>query len=327
MAVVQGIKEKVHLPIYDCFKVDPEEQLGDVEKSSTLKFFIDVQGKTKLETNLQSAGLLPHYNTFEARALRVVLSDLPPQFPTDSSGTATDAPVLQSDPQDPTSEAPILVDQATGSAIPFGNPNGVANTSTVTAQLDLGLDRIVELLQIADSSNDGTADVLPTEDGVTLTPDVAGTPAVDSQDIEDNGGFITLTEDDLQGILDNFAPDVQPIDEQIFTNNGEVSVLSKIIYNTVTTLYVGEKVMIEMPTWFFPSGAGPYSEGGSFSTHGEPNPMATFRFAEPIFIDRQQNFRVEIDVPDTDVLKELQRIYGPLFIWVVLDGFMTRGVQ
>ena len=41
----------------------------------TLKFFVNVQGKTKLETNLQSASLLPHYNTFEARAMRVVISD------------------------------------------------------------------------------------------------------------------------------------------------------------------------------------------------------------------------------------------------------------
>ena len=54
---------------------------------------------------------------------------------------------------------------------------------------------------------------------------------------------------------------------------------------------------------------------------------ATFRFAEPVFIDRQQNFRVEIEVPDADVLKELQQIYGPLYIWVVLDGYMTRDVQ
>ena len=36
--------------------------------------------KTKLETNLQSASLLPHYNTFEARAMRVVISDLPPEY-------------------------------------------------------------------------------------------------------------------------------------------------------------------------------------------------------------------------------------------------------
>ena len=42
-----------------------------------------MQGKTKLETNLQSASLLPHYNTFEARAMRVVISDLPPEFPAD----------------------------------------------------------------------------------------------------------------------------------------------------------------------------------------------------------------------------------------------------
>ena len=52
-----------------------------------------------------------------------------------------------------------------------------------------------------------------------------------------------------------------------------------------------------MPTWFFPAGAGPYSETGKFTTHGEPSPNATFRFAEPIYIDKQQNFRVEIEIP------------------------------
>src|SRR5258706_170945 len=87
MAVVQGIKEKVHSPIYDSFKIKPEEQWRDGEggSSSTLRFFVDVQGKTKLETNLQTAGLLSHYNTFEARAMRVVISDLPPEFPEDPS--------------------------------------------------------------------------------------------------------------------------------------------------------------------------------------------------------------------------------------------------
>src|SRR5438477_7119610 len=84
MAVVQNIKEKVHLPIYDCINVEPGKQLRSVETSSTLKFFTNVQGKTKLETNLQSASLLPHYNTFEARALRVVISDLPPDFVPDN---------------------------------------------------------------------------------------------------------------------------------------------------------------------------------------------------------------------------------------------------
>src|SRR6516165_7930226 len=81
MALVQGVKEKVHLPIYDSLTVEPEKQLRDAETTSILKFFINVQGKTKLETNLQAASLLPHYNTFEARAMRVVISDLPPEFP------------------------------------------------------------------------------------------------------------------------------------------------------------------------------------------------------------------------------------------------------
>ena len=85
--------------------------------------------------------------------------------------------------------------------------------------------------------------------------------------------------------------------------------------------------MIQMPTWFFPAGAGPYSESRNNVTHGEPSPTATFRFAEPIYIDKQQNFRVEIEVPNTDTLKEIQKIYGPLNLWVVLDGYMTRDVQ
>jgi hypothetical protein len=85
--------------------------------------------------------------------------------------------------------------------------------------------------------------------------------------------------------------------------------------------------MIQMPTWFFPAGAGPYSESGGITTHGEPSPTATFRFAEPIFIDKQQNFRVEMEVPDSDTLKDVQKIYGPLFLWLVLDGYMVRDVQ
>ncbi|MBI1925784.1 hypothetical protein HYR99_16230 [Candidatus Poribacteria bacterium] len=81
MAVLKGIKEKVHLPLYDSLFVRPRKQLREVESSSVLKFFVNVQGKTKLETNMQSASLLPHWNTFEARALRVVISDLPARFP------------------------------------------------------------------------------------------------------------------------------------------------------------------------------------------------------------------------------------------------------
>lgn len=116
-----------------------------------------------------------------------------------------------------------------------------------------------------------------------------------------------------------------PIDEQLFGNG--VQILSKLVYNSVTTLFVGEKNMIQMPTWFFPSGAGPSAADGRAVTHGFPTPEATFRFAEPIFIDTQQNFRVEIEIPEASALNELQRIYGPFFIWVVLDGYMKRDVQ
>ena len=80
MATVQGIREKVHLPDLRLDFRKAGKQLGDVEPGNTIKFFVNVQGKTKLETNLQSASLLPHYNTFEARAMRVVISDLPPEF-------------------------------------------------------------------------------------------------------------------------------------------------------------------------------------------------------------------------------------------------------
>jgi hypothetical protein len=48
MAVVQNIKEKVHLPIYDCVNVEPGKQLRSVESSSTLKFFTNVLGKSYL---------------------------------------------------------------------------------------------------------------------------------------------------------------------------------------------------------------------------------------------------------------------------------------
>ncbi|MBZ5701870.1 MAG: hypothetical protein LAN84_08480 [Acidobacteriia bacterium] len=288
MAVVQGIKEKVHLPIYDALKIEPTEQLRDTEKSSTLKFFVDVQGKTKLLTNLQSASLLPHYNTFEARAMRVVISDLPPEFPDKDKDVELDGLTVLS-----SADPPVTLSEDGAMAI------------TVS--------RAVDLLREALDSNDGTTEVDANDEDVTLPTGVV------------NDGTVELTTDDLQSALDNMPEG--PPQAQIEPNNGAGSILSKFIYNTVTTFYVGEKVMIEMPTWFFPAGAGPYAESGKFSTHGEPNPTATFRFAEPIFIDKQQNFRVEIEIPDSDVLDELQRIYGPLFVWVVLDGYMTRGVQ
>src|SRR5580765_3643374 len=142
MAVVQGIKEKVHLPIYDCVKVDGEEQLRDVESSSTLKFFVDVQNKTKLETNLQSASLLPHYNTFEARALRVVVSDLPPEYPDDGEIELSD-----------------LDYYASGATTP---------SADISASMTVSVSRAVELLQEALDSDDGEAIVDATDPAVEL---------------------------------------------------------------------------------------------------------------------------------------------------------------
>ena len=142
----------------------------------------------------------------------------------------------------------------------------------------------------------------------------------------DAGPVIILSVTDLEGLIASLEKKAPPL-EQIRPNDGAGNIISKLIFNTVTTLFVGEKIMIEMPTWFFPGGAGPYSFTNKTISHGEPSPLATFRFAEPVFIDKQQNFRVEIDIPDSDVHKSIQQIYGPLFIWVVLDGYLTRDVQ
>jgi hypothetical protein len=292
MAIVQGIKEKVHLPIYDSLRVEPEKQLRDAESSSTLKFFVNVQGKTKLETNLQSASLLPHYNTFEARAMRVVISDLPPAFAEDVDGKVED----------------LEVSDAAG------------NATNVTATVEGPLKRLMELLQKARDDDNGETEIDFDDEDFDVTFDPSTPPPA-------AGSTITMTVDDLEPSIEEIEKGKGPPLEQIRPNDGAGNLISKLIYNTVTTFYVGEKVMIEMPTWFFPGGAGAYSLSEKSITHGEPSPVATFRFAEPIFIDRQQNFRVEIEVPDANALKEIQKIYGPMFIWVVLDGYMTRGVQ
>ena len=321
MAIVQGIREKVHLPIYDSLTVEAGKQLRDTEPSSILKFFVDVQKKTKLETNLQSASLLPHYNTFEARAMRVVISDLPPEFSKVKVEKLNNRPVFD--------------DRAPGAGFIFVDASGNPQTGgpyQVFADLELPLDRAIELLQEARESNPTAvgrfAVVDAGEDGVSLkvlNPGV--TVTVNKDAVADEGGAVSIRLVELEDMVNRLEEKSRPPKEQIKPNNGSGTIIGKLIYNTVTTLYVGEKIMIQMPTWFFPAGAGPYSESGHFTTHGEPSPTATFRFAEPIFIDKQQNFRVELEIPDTDVLKDIQRTYGPMNIWVVLDGYMTRDVQ
>jgi hypothetical protein len=325
MAVVQGIREKVHLPIYDSFHVKLKEQLRDVANgsSSILKFFVDVQRKTKLETNLQSASLLPHYNTFEARAMRVVISDLPPEYPDETKVKSKDNKDLTLFVTDDQGRVFKVNDNGNVSGTPAQNIN------EVTAEMESSLSRLMELLEKAREGEEKSVEVQVDDNDVTLLAEKSdGTPIeeVNVDEVVDANGVIVLSIADLEDIIKTLERKAPPL-EQIRPNDGAGNLISKLIYNTVTTLYVGEKIMIQMPTWFFPSGAGPYSEAAKFTTHGEPSPTATFRFAEPIFIDKQQNFRVEIEVPDTEVLKGIQQIYGPLFIWVVLDGYMVRDVQ
>jgi hypothetical protein len=326
MARVENVMERIQGPLYDSVSVDGGEQIGDVEKSGTLKFFVNVQGKTKLETNQQSASLLPHYNTFEARAMRVVISDLPPEYPSDENQGpfATTDDVEVSDPDG--REFAIIQDGTIRVVKPIEPP--LTSDLAITARVETTIDRLAKLFKEASESEDGIAELDVDDDAVTLV-------AADGSDVEDQaiidevanlGGTVVLYKEDLEDMIDSLKTKAIP-KEQLDPNNGSGTIIGKLIYNTVTTLYVGEKQMISMPTWFFPAGAGPYSETGRFTTHGEPSPTATFRFAEPVYIDKQQNFRVEIEIPDTDTLKEIQQIYGPMSIWVVLDGYMTRDVQ
>ena len=209
MAKVQGVKEKLHSPLYDAFFVPKEKNFtAAMTDPRMIRFFVDVQNKTKLETNLQAAGVLPSLNTFEARALRVVVSS-----------------------------------------------------------------------------------------------------------------------------LHRFSPK-KPKPEELQAERNEAEILADLIYNSVTSLIVGEKIMIEMPTFWFPAGAGVSPGFSTVTNHGEPDPTATFRFAEPVYIEPQQNFRVEMAFPQgvpgqgaTDDEKKLATVGGPFRIWAVLDGYLTRDVQ
>ena len=302
MAVVKGVKEKVHLPLYDSVSVKGGRRLGEILTSNVLRFFLDVNGKTKLQTNMQAASLLPHWNTFEARALRVVISDLPPQFP--------DTPAVSVE----------LTATKPGAAA--GDPP-ITRTVTLT---NLNLRLFVDFKRRVEGAG-GQPVALGADDLAALSLNLTqgGSPTTLAA-----GETITIDRVVLRDAeigLEQQVARILPPPEQIIRNNGFGNVIGTFIYNTVTTFFVGEKIMIQVPTWFFPAGAGPYSEDGNVVTHGYPNPQATFRFAEPVTIDTQQNFRVEIEVPESDVLAGLQRLYGPLFVWVVLDGYMTRDVQ
>src|SRR5438270_101975 len=84
MAKVQGMMEKLHWPLYDAFVVPARAPHGETSATfgsemakrdaRILRFFVDVQNKTRLETNLQASGTLPSLNSYEIRAMRVVVS-------------------------------------------------------------------------------------------------------------------------------------------------------------------------------------------------------------------------------------------------------------
>jgi hypothetical protein len=260
-----------------------------------MRFFQDVTGKTKLLTNMQAASLLPHWNTYEARALRVVISDLPAQMP-DTPEVVVEGVEVRRDTHLESTLEPINL-------------------------TNFNLRHFVELKRRVEGQGLEEVELTPADLQVlklTTDPVLSAGRVVISRSVL-NAAEVKFTQNGNGRVL--------PPVEQIFPHDGFGTLIGKFVYNTVTTFFVGEKIMIQVPTYFFPAGAGPYSEDGRVTTHGYPNPQATFRFAEPVMIDAQQNFRVEIEVPESDVLSELQRLYGPLFIWTVIDGYMTRDVQ
>lgn len=119
---------------------------------------------------------------------------------------------------------------------------------------------------------------------------------------------------------------VSALDRNQPNQQDEIEFIVALIYSSVTSLLVGEKTMIEMPTFWFPAGAGVSPGRAPAANHGEPDPTATFRFAEPVFLEPQQNFRVEMTFPN-DVPLAVASAFGPLRLWVVLDGYLTRDVQ
>jgi hypothetical protein len=235
MAKVQGVKEKLHFPLYDAFFVPESGKFQDaMTDPRVIRFFVDIQNKTKLETNLQASGVLPSLNTFEARAMRIIAS--------------------------------------------------VPKVAVLASKI------------------------------------------VDKADI-----YCKATGTDKDQKKNELLAEIQAeCDRACVAAN---SLLPELIYNSVTTLLVGEKIMIEAPTFWFPSGAG-VSPGSGNINHGEPDPTATFRFAEPVFIEPQQNFRVEMLFPrgvpghgTPPNPNQLAGLSGPLRIWVALDGYLTRDVQ
>lgn len=357
MAIVKGVNEIVHLPIYDSLFVRPGKQLRDLVSANVLKFFVNIQGKTKLETNMQSSALLPHWNTFEARALRVVISDLPEtncngangnngafKYEFDCDNVAAARESLNAfryavyDAKDVSKD----YEECLGLLRFFCDRERMGRILELQRDLRSIRDELIAILsrtRIKPKNPDAVQQFLKGLEALeTKGEETYLAPKLDRA-IECLNDFSKLT--DLASRLkdhDLSGMDACVATAEKFVASGQrpnglkkepasAQRLGQLLYNSVTTLFVGEKIMIQMPTWFFPAGAGPYTDNGQVVTNGFPTPQATFNFAEPVTIDTQQHFRVELEIPETDAFEEFQSIHGPFFIWVVLDGYMKRDVQ
>jgi hypothetical protein len=243
-----------------------------------IRFFVDVQNKTKLETNLQAAGVLPSLNTFEARALRVVASTF-----------CLSRVVLAA-------MRPAILE--------------AANAYCESKKEEKDKEELFNKIQTRFQEISRAAIV-----NEQIRPAIIH--AADEYCVEKADPNISGTRGRLvNAILDAFEGGCEAAS----------TILPELIYNSVTSLLVGEKIMIEVPTFYFPAGAGVSPGNGTATNHGEPDPMATFRFAEPVLIESQQNFRVEMMFPQ-GVPGNLAKVSGPMRIWIILDGYLTRDVQ
>ena len=145
----------------------------------------------------------------------------------------------------------VLLDTTTGNPATTGG-------GVVFADIEFGLDRIMELLFEAQQSPDRIAVIDADEPNVKLSsdPPTGAVVTIDAKDVA-SFGSITISFSELEDLIAGMEEKQRPPKEQVRPNNGAGTIIGKLIYNTVTTLYVGEKIMIQMPTWFFPAGAGP----------------------------------------------------------------------
>ena len=117
----------------------------------------------------------------------------------------------------------------------------------------------------------------------------------------------------------------------------KAELLADLIYNSVTTLIVGEKVMIEMPTFWFPSGAARECSRllQPSPTHGDtrsrrPLSASPSRFSSSHSRTSEWKCYSHKGCRDREHSRSAQAggcVKGPMRIWVVLDGYLTRDVQ